>query len=378
MDFICSRCESGKWMISCINPKENYQFHKAEIDQAIIKVCESGKYILGEEVNNFEYEFCKYVGTKYAVGVASGTDAIFLSLKSLNIGSFDEVITTSHTATATISAIEATGAKAVFVDIEEDYFSIDASLIEDVITPNTKAIVPVHIYGQPCDMEKLQEISKKYNLHLVEDCAQASGAKYKSKGIGGIGIVGCFSFFPTKNLGALGDGGAITTNSKEIYNKLLMLRQYGWNEKRESKFQGFNSRLDEIQAAILRVKLKYLSEHISKRNEIASIYNKYLKNTSYVLPLARNGCQHAYHLYVIKTKNRDKLIKFLEDKNISAMIHYKKAAHMQKTYKGKSKLPVTEAQINNILSLPMYPELDRKTVIHVCKMLIEFDKKNAK
>jgi dTDP-4-amino-4,6-dideoxygalactose transaminase len=365
-------------MIPCINPKENYLSHKREINQAISNVCESGQYILGEEVKNFEYEFCNFVGSKYVVGVASGTDAIFLSLKSLNIGPSDEVITTSHTATATISAIEATGAKAVFADIEEDYFSIDASMIVNVITAKTKAIVSVHIYGQPCDMDKLLEISQIYNLHLVEDCAQASGAKYRDKEVGSIGALGCFSFFPTKNLGAMGDGGAITTNSKKLYNKLLMLRQYGWSKNRESEYQGYNSRLDEIQAAILRVKLKYLGEYIRKRNEIASTYDKYLKNTSYILPKTRAGCLHAYHLYVIKVKNRDKLLRFLKDNNILAMIHYKQAVHMQNAYKREGELPITERIVGNILSLPMYPELDRKTVSYICKKLKDFDIKDAK
>ena len=364
-------------MIACINPKENYLSHKREIEQAISNVCESGQYILGEEVKNFEREFCDFVGSKYALGVASGTDAIFLSLKSLNIGASDEVITTSHTATATISAIEATGAKAIFVDIEEDYFSINASMIASMITEKTKAIVAVHIYGQPCDMEKLLEISKSYCLPIIEDCAQASGAKYGDKEVGSIGTFGCFSFFPTKNLGAMGDGGAITTNSKKLYNKLLMLRQYGWNTNRVSEYQGYNSRLDEIQAAILRVKLKYLSDYIRKRNEIALTYEKYLKNTSYVLPQTRTGCLHAYHLYVIKVRNRDKLLKFLKDHNILAMIHYKQPVHMQEAYKREDKLPITERIVDNILSLPMYPELDKKIVIGICQKLEDFDIKNA-
>ncbi|RDX35476.1 DegT/DnrJ/EryC1/StrS family aminotransferase, partial [Arcobacter sp. HD9-500m-PIT-SAG03] len=283
-------------MICFANPKEQYLSHKDEIQEAINRVLDSGWYILGEEVKSFEKEFATFVGTQYSLGVASGTDAIFLSLKALDIGLGDEVITVSHTATATVSAIEATGAKAILVDIEEDYFTIDPKKIEKEITPNTKAIIAVHIYGHPSDVDELIRICKKYDLFLLEDCAQANGAKYKGKKVGSLGDLGCFSFFPTKNLGALGDGGAITTDSLDLYNKLIMLRQYGWDENRESKFQGYNSRLDELQAAILRVKLKYLKQDVEKRNTVASLYNKYLKNTNLILPKVRNDCYHAYHL----------------------------------------------------------------------------------
>ena len=228
-------------MISCINPKAQYLSYEAEIKDAIDRVLNSGWYILGNEVKEFEKEFANFIGTDYSMGVASGTDAIFLALKALNIGSGDEVITTSHTATATVSAIEATGAKAVFVDIEKDFFTIDAHKIEETITKNTKAIVAVHIYGQPCDMDKLLNIKNSNGLYLIEDCAQAHGAKYNQKMVGSIGDISCFSFFPTKNLGALGDGGAINTNSQKLYDRLLMLRQYGWNEEREAQFQGYKA-----------------------------------------------------------------------------------------------------------------------------------------
>jgi len=239
-------------MIHCINPKKNYLRHQQEIDQAIAKVCSSGKYVLDREVKRFEEEFCDFIGSRYAVGVASGTEAIFLSLKALGVGFGDEVITVSHTATATVSAIEASGAKAVFVDVEKDHLLIDVNMVEEGITKKTKAIIAVHLYGHPCDMDKLMEISNRHNISLIEDCAQASGAVYSGRSVGSIGDLGCFSFFPTKNLGCLGDGGAITTNSKTMHETLLSLRQYGWDADRESKIQGYNSRLDEIQAAILR------------------------------------------------------------------------------------------------------------------------------
>ncbi len=357
-------------MILCANPKEQYLSHKDEIKEAITRVLESGRYILGNEVENFEEEFSSFVGNKYCIGVASGTDAIFLSLKALGIGIGDEVITVSHTAMATVSAIEATGAKAIFIDIDEEYFTMDISKIEEIITSKTKAIIPVHIYGQSCDMGGLLKIANDNNLYVIEDCAQASGTRYKTKEVGSMGDLGCFSFFPTKNLGALGDGGAITTNSKELYEKLLMLRQYGWDETRESKIQGFNSRLDEIQAAILRVKLKYLKQDIEKRNKVALLYCKYLKDTNFILPKVKDDCYHSYHLFVIKTNNRDDLIRFLKENNIMAMIHYEKAVHMQKAYQIDTFLPNTGKIVKSIVSLPLYPELkeeDIEYIIDICK-----------
>lgn len=359
-------------MILCANPKEQYLSHKNEIKQAIDKVLESGWYVLGQEVKEFEKEFANFVGSKYSVGVASGTDAIFLSLKALDIGIGDEVITVSHTATATVSAIEATGAKAIFVDIEEEYFTIDVCQIEKAITSKTKAIIPVHIYGQSCDMDELLRITKENNLYLIEDCAQANGTKYKNKDVGSMGDLGCFSFFPTKNLGALGDGGAITTNSKEIYEKLLMLRQYGWDKNRESKFQGYNSRLDELQAAVLRVKLKYLKEDITKRNDVANLYYKYLKDTDFILPKVRDNCYHSYHLFVIKVNNRDKVLKLLRENNIMAMIHYDNPVHLNEAYKKGFDLPVTEKIVNNILSLPLYPEFGEDIIKLVCDVIKKY------
>jgi len=359
-------------MILCSNPKEQYLSHQKEIDEALSKVLKSGMYILGKEGKAFEEEFSSFVGTHYAVGVASGTDALFLSLKALGIGTDNEVITVSHTATATVSAIEATGAKVVFVDIEKDYFTLDVSQIEKLITKKTKAIIAVHMYGHPCDMDKLVQIAKKYKLKLIEDCAQASGSKYKDKEVGSIGEIGCFSFFPTKNLGALGDGGAITTNSLEIYQKLIMLRQYGWDKNRESQFQGFNSRLDEIQAAILRVKLKYLKDDIEKRNTIASLYCKYLDKSNFILPKVRDDSYHSYHLFVIQTENRDDLIKLLNQNGILAAVHYKKAVHQQANYSKNSNLVITERIGANIVSLPMYPELSEKDILYISTLCKKF------
>lgn len=363
-------------MILCANPKEQYLAHKDEIKKAIDNVLDSGWYILGKEVNEFENEFANFVGTKYSLGVASGTDAIFLSLKALDIGIGDEVITVSHTATATVSAIEATGAKVIFIDIEEDYFTMDLSKIKNVITSKTKAIVAVHIYGQPCDMDELLKISKENNLYLIEDCAQANGAKYKNKDVGSIGDLGCFSFFPTKNLGALGDGGAISTNSKDLYDKLLRLRQYGWDKNRDSKFNGYNSRLDELQASILRVKLKYLKENTQKRNDIAKLYSEALKNNSLILPKIRENCLHAFHLFVVRSSKRDKLKAYLKSKNILAMIHYEKPVHLQEAFAIDYDLNHTVNVADEILSLPMYPELKEEEISFIVEKINEFGELN--
>jgi len=259
------------------------------------------------------------------------------------------------------------------VDIEEECFTLDVEKVEEMITSKTKAIVPVHIYGHSCDMDELSRVAKDNDLHIIEDCAQASGARYKNKEVGSLGDLGCFSFFPTKNLGALGDGGAITTNSKELYERLLMLRQYGWNEVRESQFQGYNSRLDEIQAAILRVKLKNLKQDIEKRNKVASLYKEYLKNNpKLVLPKEKKDCYHAYHLFVIKVDNRDELVEFLKQNGISTMVHYNKAVHMQEAYKLESCLPITEKIVDNILSLPLYPELKEKEIKYIAEIIKKF------
>lgn len=254
---------------------------------------------------------------------------------------------------------------------------MDTNKIEEAITEKTKAIIPVHIYGHPCDMDELLKISKEHNLYLIEDCAQGNGAKYKNKDVGSMGTLGCFSFFPTKNLGAIGDGGAITTDSEELYNKLLKLRQYGWDANRDSEFNGYNSRLDELQAAILRVKLRYLNEDTKKRNNVAKLYQKYLNIENLILPTERENCNHAYHLFVIRTKNRDKLKDYLKEKGILAMIHYEKPVHFQKAFQRDCTLEKTETLVNEIISLPMYPELEEKDIIYVSKCINSFGEANG-
>ncbi|EKD77365.1 MAG: hypothetical protein ACD_42C00358G0001, partial [uncultured bacterium] len=291
-------------MISFANPLAQYQSHQTEIDAAIHTVLNSGHYILGEQVAAFENEFARYLGLTNAVGVASGTDALVLALMALGVGRDDEVILPSMTATATANAVKQVGATPVFVDIEKNYYTIDPVLVEKAITEKTKAIIAVHLYGQPADMFSLLKIAKQYQVKLIEDCAQAVGAYYQKKPVGNFSDIACFSFFPTKNLGAMGDGGAIATNNNTLAERIRQLRQYGWDANRDSQFIGMNSRLDELQAAILRVKLRYLNKDIEKRNQIARHYDKLLKSFPFVLPAVRHEALHAYHLYVIQCEHR--------------------------------------------------------------------------
>lgn len=346
--------------IPVANPKANYLSHKEEIDEAIQSVLSSGRYILGEQVSKFEDEFAEYLGVSFCIGVASGTDAISIALKAIGIQRGDEVITVSHTAVATIAAIEDAGAIPVFVDIDIETFCIDINKIEDVITDKTKAILPVHIYGQPADMKKICNIAKEYNLKVVEDCAQATGASIDKKKVGTFGDVAAFSFYPTKNLGAIGDGGAVITNDKTIADVSRQLRQYGWDENRVCERKGINSRLDEIQAAILRVKLKYLDVDNQKRINIARKYSSKILDGN------------VYHLFVLRTDKRDSLRKFLERRGIGTAIHYPLSVHRQSIYKRIEYLLNTERVSNEILSIPMYPELNDWQIEKICSALSEW------
>jgi dTDP-4-amino-4,6-dideoxygalactose transaminase len=363
-------------MILCSSPKAQFLSHKNEIDQAIQKVLNNGWYILGEEVQLFEKEFAQYIGTKYAIGVGSGTEALHIALKACGVSLGDEVITVSHTAVATVSAIVLCGATPVFVDIEPGYFNIDITKIEQVITKKTKAIIPVHLYGHPVDLTPIIAIAKKYNLFLIEDCAQAHGAVYHGKKVGSIGDIGCFSFYPTKNLGAIGDGGIVVTNDENLADKIKLLREYGWKEKHISSIAGWNSRLDELQAGILRIKLKHLDDENRLRKNIAAIYSENFKSTNLILPLKKENVSHVYHLYVIRSKKRDKLKSFLEGKNINALIHYPVPVHLQRAYKNiageKRNLYETERASKEILSLPMYPELGENEVQYIIDVIKNF------
>lgn len=344
-------------MIPFANPHAQYQTYRTEINAAIQSVLEKGHYILGENVAAFEREFSAYLSVENTIGVANGTDALVLALKGLEIGAGDEVIIPSMTAVATAAAVTLSGATPVFADVDATYYTIDPVFILKKITPKTKAIIAVHLYGQPADIDAIQAIAKQHHLKFIEDCAQAVGARYRNKKIGSFGDVACFSFFPTKNLGAIGDGGAVVTNNAETAQRIRMLHQYGWDQERISHLHGINSRLDELQAAILRVKLPYLDRDTEKRNTIAAFYNDALKNSAMTKPAIREQAFHAFHLYVIQCDHRDEMMKQLKTHNIIAGIRYEKAAHQMPIYQQSNKLPVTEQLAERVLCLPMYPEL---------------------
>jgi len=380
-----------------------YKSIKREVNEAIKRVLESGQFIGGKEVENFEKEIAKFCGVKYAISVNSGTDALFLSLKALGIGSGDEVITTLFTFIATAEVIANLGAKPVFVDINPQTFNIDPSKIEKAITKKTKAIIPVHLFGQMADMDEIIRIAKKYKLFVVEDAAQAIGAKIKfpisnfqfsnksqiSKSklkikwrmAGSIGDLGCFSFFSSKNLGAYGDGGMVVTNNKKLAEKIRLLRNHGSSPKEKylNLILGTNSRLDAIQAAILRVKLKYLKKWIKKRQEIANYYNQFLQGIGDIqVPEILLDRTHTFHQYTIRTKNRDKLKKYLEKNGIPTMIYYPIPLHLQPAFKclgyKKGDFPESEKASKEVLSLPMYPELSKKEQEFIVRKIKEFYK----
>lgn len=355
--------------------RKQYEDIKDEIKGQIERVITSGAFILGEDVRLFEEEFAKYCGVKYGVGVNSGTDALFLASLACGIGKGDEVITTPYTYIATALAISMTGAKPVFVDIDEKTYNIDVLKIEHSITKKTKAILPVHLYGHPVDMDPLIEIARNYNLKIIEDCAQAHGSLYENKKVGSFGDASCFSFYPTKNLGAFGDGGMVLTNSEEIKEKLLLLRDYGRKGRYEHIVKGYNSRLDTLQAAILRVKLRHLEEWNEKRRENASLYTKLFKEkkADIILPHEENRARHVYHLYAVRVKSRERIMGKLMDKGVRTLIHYPIPIHLQEAYKDlgykKRAFPISEKCCEEILSLPMYPELGEGDIGYVVDAL---------
>lgn len=356
--------------IPVANPKLQFEIRSEEIRNAVEKVLSSGWYILGEEVRAFEKEFAEFMGVSYCIGAASGTDALILALRAIGISPGDEVITVSHSAVATVAAIELAGGIPVFADIDPVSRCINPALIQSLISEKTKAILPVHIYGQSALMKEILEIAHKNNLKVIEDCAQAHGAEIHGQKAGSFGDAAAFSFYPTKNLGAIGDGGAVVTNSGEIAEKLMSLREYGWKERYISSFAGMNSRLDEIQAAILRVKLKYLSSDNARRREIARQYCNFTDGTNIIAPADIKGTLHAMHLFVAECENRESLQGFLKEKGIGTGIHYPAAIHQQPAYqariRGCDNLPETEKLYKRILSLPMYPELSDSHVERIC------------
>jgi dTDP-4-amino-4,6-dideoxygalactose transaminase len=361
-------------MIPVVDLKRQYNSIKGDIDKAINEVLKSGWFILGENVKKFENEFARYCGAKFGIGVASGTDALQLALRAYDIGTNDEVITVSNTAFPTAVAISYAGAKPIFVDIDQAY-TIDVSKVEEWITGRTKAILPVHLYGQPADMGPLTELAEKHGLKIIEDACQAHGAKYNGKKVGSLGDVGCFSFYPTKNLGAYGDGGMVVTNDGKTAEKLRLLRDYGQTERYRHAIKGYSSRLDEIQAAILRVKLKKLDRWNNARRRNARLYNKMLEG-KVITPTERANSKHVYHLYVIRTEHRDKLREWLKAKGVLTDIHYPTPIHLQEAYADlglrKGSLPITEQYAKEILSLPMYPELTEREMLHVADAIDSF------
>ena len=354
-------------MIPLVDLKRQYESIKEEINGAIIRVLERGNFILGEEVSKFEEEFSSYCNVKYGIGVASGTDALTLAIRALGIGRGDEVITVPNTFIATVDAIVRNGAKPVFVDIDEESYNIDVNKIEEKITKNTRAVIPVHMYGQPADMDPILDIAEANNMYVIEDASQAHGAEYKGKKVGSLGDIAAFSFYPSKNLGAVGDAGIIVTNNEELADKIRVLRNYGQRKKYYHDFIGYNSRLDEIQAAVLRVKLKYLDVWNEKRRELAKIYNEQFSDVREIKPpIEMDYAKHVYHLYVIRCKNRDELRQYLKSKGISTGIHYPIPIHLQEAYKylgyRSGDFPITEKYADEILSLPMFPELTKEEI----------------
>ena len=369
-------------MILQADPGRSFKILDKEIKNAVSKVLESGWYILGKENETFEKAFAAYNTAQYCLGTANGTDSIELILRALDIGSGDKVSTVGNTATATVSAIERTGAEVRFADIEPEKFTMSSDSLDELLSKESgiKAVVAVHLFGAPADLEKLLKVTQKHHVFLIEDCAQSHGAEYCGKKCGTFGIAGSFSFYPTKNLGAFGDGGAVITNDKKLYEKMTAIRQYGWVRRYISEFRGINSRLDEIQAAILSVKLPSLDENNARRRQIAACYRKNLTDIpDIILPVEPENTYHVYHQFVIRVtdQKREKLMSYLREKGIGTAIHYPVAIPLQPGYKAVPQIcDLTETfKVNDeILSLPMYPELTDPEVDQIISAIRSFFK----
>ena len=373
-------------MIPVFDTTRQIKKYRRQFIKTIDEVMSKGNFILGSKVAQFEKEFAAYTGVKFAVGVASGTDALMLSMQALGINNPGEEVIMPANSYPTAFAVVSTGARPRLVDIDGS-FNIDPLKIEKAITAKTRAIIAVHLFGQPADLQKIMQTANKYNLPLIEDCAQAHGAVYKnptlpsglrgaSKKVGSIGKIGCFSFYPTKNLGAFGDGGMIVTNDEELFKKIKLLRMYGEEERYKSVLQGRISRLDEIQAAILSVKLQYLDKWNERRREIAGKYRSHLENSPCRLPPALPFTKHVYHLFVIRTKKRDLLKNYLEKKGIATGIHYPVPIHLVPSFKSlgykEGDFPESEKAAKEILSLPMFPELKDSEIVKVAQEINSF------
>ena len=359
--------------IPVANPGAQFSAHEQDIRTAINDVLTSGYYILGPQVRGFEEEFASFCGASFCIGVASGTDALVLALLATGIVPGDEVITVSHTAVATVAAIEEVGAVPVFADIDPVSRCLDPATLPSLVSPRTKAIIPVHIFGQPADMPAIVAFADAHRLIVIEDCAQAHGAEISGQRVGTFGHAATFSFYPTKNLGAIGDGGAVVTNSAHFAGRCRALREYGWEERYISSLAGINSRLDEIQAAILRVKLPHLACNNERRRSIAAAYRQALAGSDASPPAQLDGTLHAMHLFVVESEERENLARHLAALGIASARHYPMAVHQQPAYAGRirggASLPVTERCYRHVLSLPMYPELTDAEVERVCGAL---------
>lgn len=392
--------------IPLINLKKQYETIKSDIDKAVLEVLSSAQYIMGENVKQFEKEFSEYIGANYSVSVGNGTDALVIALKALGIGEGDEVITTPFTFFATAESISSVGAKPVFVDVRLDTFNIDPSNIEEKITSRTKAIMPVHIFGQPADMDEINEIAKKYNLKVIEDACQAVGAEYKGRKTGTLGDIACFSFFPTKNLGCAGDGGIIVTDDEKLATVCRALRTHGSGADGKKAYNllnnieenvdedkntdntvynplkyynyiiGHNSRLDELQAAILRVKLKKLDSWNDLRRHHAYFYNENLSDTDLVIPYEDKYVKHVYHMYVLQSEKRQEVVSYLKDKGIATGIYYPVPVHLQKVYTSlgykPGDLPNAEYLSGRTFAIPMFPELTDKEKLYIVENLKKY------
>jgi len=346
------------------DPRANFLAHRAEIETAIAEVLVSGSYILGRQVAAFEQEFASYLGASYGIGISSGTDALHVALRACRIGPGDTVITVSHTAVATVAAIELAGAAPALVDVDPKTFTLDPECLESVLRLEAgrrpRAVIPVHLYGHPADMPAIMDIARRFGLLVIEDCAQSHGAVIQGKKVGTWGDIAAFSFYPTKNLGALGDAGIVITSEPELADRARILREYGWRERYVSEAPGMNTRLDEVQAAVLRVKLRYLEAENAKRRQLAGFYQTALGQSALILPVEQQGCFHVYHQYVVRSQRRDALRTYLRGEGIGTLVHYPVPIHRQPAYQGRVRahsMDRTEDLVRQLLSLPMFPEL---------------------
>ena len=363
--------------IDFVDLKAQYASIAREIDDAMHRVVTTTDFILGKDVELFEREFADFCGVAHAVGVDSGASALELALRAHDLGEGDEVITVSHTFAATAFAISATGARPVLIDVDERTYNMNPALIEAAITPQTKAIMPVHLYGQPANLDEIARIARKHDLLLIEDACQAHGATFQGRRVGTFGDAAAFSFYPGKNLGAYGDGGMITTNDAAIAHKLRILRNCGQSEKYKHVMVGFNRRLDNLQAAVLRVKLPHLDGWNEARRNAARLYNEFLADADQIAtPPEGEHRTHVYHLYVIQHPHRDALMANLREHGISAGLHYPTPVHLQPCYEflniSRGSLPITEELASRVISLPMYPELTREQIKFVCDQIKQF------